>query len=436
MKKWLLSMMMLLPTLALAEEAPTLDSGDTAWMMVSTALVLLMTPAGLALFYAGMTRTKNVLNTYAMVMGAFVVAFVVWVLAGYSIAFGTNESAALQNVFGGFGNVFLSGINWSDLSGSYPTFVFIAFQGTFAAITVAIAAGSAIERMKFSTWILFVVLWGLVVYAPITHMVWGGAGAYLFDAGALDFAGGTVVHMNGGLAGLVLAIMLGKRAGYPKTAMQPVSIILTAAGAALLWFGWYGFNGGSAFGANAVAGLAVLTTTIATAAAGLTWMLIEWFMFKKPTLLGIASGIVAGLVAITPAAGFVGVGGAFIVGIVGAAIGFFGVAILKKKLGYDDSLDAFGIHFLAGLWGAIATGIFALNDQDLLWDGPLKADGDRMGQLFVQFESVLIVGLWTLVGTIVVYLIVSALTGGARTDEETETMGLDEAVHGERGFNL
>ncbi|MBD3799877.1 MAG: ammonium transporter [Campylobacterales bacterium] len=436
MKKWLLSMMMLLPTLALAEDAPTLDTGDTAWMMVSTALVLLMTPAGLALFYAGMTRTKNVLNTYAMVMGAFVVAFVVWVIAGYSIAFGASESAALQNVFGGFGNVFLSGINWSDLSGSYPTFVFIAFQGTFAAITVAIASGSAIERMKFSTWMIFVVLWGLVVYAPITHMVWGGNGAFLFDEGALDFAGGTVVHMNGGLAGLVLAIMLGKRAGYPKTAMKPVSIILTAAGAALLWFGWYGFNGGSAFGANAVAGLAVLTTTIATAAAGVTWMLIEWFMFKKPTLLGVASGIVAGLVAITPAAGFVGVGGAFIVGIVGAVIGFFGVAILKKKLGYDDSLDAFGIHFLAGLWGAIATGIFALNDQDLLWDGPLKASGDRMSQLLVQFESVLIVGLWTLVGTVIVYLISSAITGGARVDEEAETMGLDESIHGERGFNL
>jgi len=436
MKKWLLSIMMLLPTLALADDAPTLDSGNTAWMMVSTALVLLMTPAGLALFYGGMTRAKNVLNTYAMVMGAFIVAFVVWVLAGYSIAFGTNESATLQNVFGGFGNVFLSGINWGDLSGSYPTYVFIAFQGTFAAITVAIASGSAIERMKFSTWMIFVVLWGLVVYAPITHMVWGGAGAYLFDAGALDFAGGTVVHMNGGLAGLVLAIMLGKRAGYPKTAMKPASIILTAAGAALLWFGWYGFNGGSAFGANAVAGLAVLTTTIATAAAGVTWMLIEWFMFKKPTLLGIATGIVAGLVAITPAAGFVGVGGAFIVGIVGSIIGFFGVAILKKKLGYDDSLDAFGVHFLAGLWGAIATGIFALNDKDLLWDGPLKESGDRMGQLFVQFESVLIVGLWTLIGTVIVYLISSAITGGARVEEETETMGLDESVHGERGFNL
>lgn len=434
MKKWLLSIMMLLPTLALADD--TLDTGDTAWMMVSTALVLLMTPAGLALFYGGMTRAKNVLNTYAMVMGAFVVTIVVWVIAGYSIAFGTNDSATLQNVIGGFGNVMLSGINWSDLSGSYPTYVFVAFQGTFAAITVAIASGSAIERMKFSTWILFVVLWGLVVYAPIAHMVWGGDGAFLFDAGTLDFAGGTVVHMNGGLAGLVLAIMLGKRAGYPKTAIKPVSIILTAAGAALLWFGWYGFNAGSAFGANAIAGLALLTTTLATAAAGVTWMIIEWLVFKKATLLGVATGIVAGLVAITPAAGFVGVGGAFIVGIVGAIIGFFGVAILKKKFGYDDSLDAFGVHFLAGMWGAIATGILALNDQDLLWDGPLKASGDRMGQIMVQFESVGIVALWTLIGTVVVYFIVSAITGGARVDEETESMGLDEAVHGERGFNL
>ncbi len=434
MKKWLLAVMMLLPTLASAED--TLDTGDTAWMMISTALVLLMTPAGLALFYGGMTRSKNVLNTYAMVMGAFVVAFVVWIVAGYSIAFGAADSAGIQQFIGGFGNVMLAGINWNDLSGTYPTFVFVAFQGTFAAITVAIASGSVIGRMKFSSWMLFVVLWGLIVYAPITHMVWGGDGALLFDAGALDFAGGTVVHMNGGLAGLVLAILIGKRAGYPKTAMKPVSIILTAAGAAILWFGWYGFNAGSAFGANAVAGVAVLTTTIATAAAGVTWMLIEWMLFKKPTLLGIASGIVAGLVAITPAAGFVGVGGAFIVGIVGALIGFFGVAVLKKKLGYDDSLDAFGIHFLAGLWGAIATGIFALNDQDLLWDGPLKADGDRMGQLLVQFESVLVVGLWTLVGTVVVYFIISAITGGARVDEETEVMGLDEAVHGERGFNL
>jgi len=426
-------MAMFLPIFAFAEDK--LDTGDTAWMMVSTAFVLLMTPAGLALFYGGMTRSKNVLNTYAMVMGAFVLAFVVWIIAGYSIAFGTNENAMLQNVFGGFGHVMLDGIKWTDLSGTYPTYVFIAFQGTFAAITVAIASGSVIGRMKFSTWMVIVALWGLLVYAPITHMVWGGDGALLFDAGALDFAGGTVVHMNGGLAGLVLAILVGKRAGHNKVAMKPYSILLTAVGAALLWFGWYGFNGGSAFGANAIAGLAVMTTTVATAAAAVTWMLLEWFVFKKPTLLGIASGIIAGLVAITPAAGFVSVGGAFIVGIVGSIIAFWGVVSLKKKLGYDDSLDAFGIHFLAGLWGALATGFLALDDKDLLWDGPLKESGDRMGQFMVQVESVVVVGLFTLIGTVIVYYIASALTGGARVDEETEHNGLDETVHGETVMN-
>jgi len=426
--------MLALPVLTFAEDK--LDSGDTAWMMMSTALVLLMTPAGLALFYGGMTRSKNALNTVSMVMGAFVVAFLVWVIAGYSIAFGTNESAMLQNVFGGFGNIMLDGIKWTDLSGTYPTFVFIAFQGTFAAITIAIASGSVIGRLKFSTWMIIVVLWGLIVYAPITHMVWGGDGAYLFDAGALDFAGGTVVHMNGGLAGLVLAILVGKRSGYNKVAMKPFSIILTAVGAALLWFGWYGFNAGSAFGANAIAGLAVLTTTIATAAGAVTWMLIEWFVYKKPTLLGIASGIIAGLVAITPAAGFVSVSGALIIGVVGSIIAFFGVVKLKKVFGYDDSLDAFGIHFLAGLWGALAVAFLAINDKELLWDGPLKESGDRMGQFMVQVESVLIVGAWTLIGTVVVYFIASALTGGGRVDEETEHDGLDEAVHGEKGMNL
>ena len=242
--------------------------------------------------------------------------------------------------------------------------------------------------------------------------------------------------MNGGLAGLVLAILVGKRAGYNKVAMKPFSIILTAVGAALLWFGWYGFNAGSAFGANAIAGVALLTTTIATAVAGMTWMIIEWFIYKKPTLLGVASGIVAGLVAITPAAGFVGVGGAFIIGIGGSVIGFFGVVVLKKMFKYDDSLDAFGIHFLAGLWGALMTGVLALNDQDLLWDGPLKASGDRMGQFMVQVESVLVVGAWTLVGTVIVYFVASALTGGGRVDDESEKIGLDESIHGERGMNL
>ncbi len=432
--KLITPLLSLLPLAAFAEEAPKLDSGNTAWMMISTALVLLMTPAGLALFYAGMTRSKNALNTFAMVMGAFVVAMVVWIVAGFSIAFGVNENAALQNVMGGFGNIMLNGISWTDLDGfkTYPQYVFIIFQGTFAAITVAIASGSVIERIKFSTWLVIVALWGLVVYAPIAHMVWGGAGAYLFDAGALDFAGGTVVHMNGGLAGLILAILVGKRTGYSKVAMKPFSILLTAVGAALLWFGWYGFNAGSAFGASAIAGLAMMTTTVATAAAGVTWLIVEWMVYKKPTLLGIASGIIAGLVAITPAAGFVSVGGAFIIGIIGAVVAFFGVVMLKKALGYDDSLDAFGIHFLAGLWGAIATGILAVNDKALLWDGPLKASDDRIGQLMVQFQSILVVGAWTLVGTVVVYYVAKIITGGSRVDAESEEIGLDESVHSER----
>lgn len=437
MKKWLLAS--LLSTLAFAEETtPVLNSGDTAWMMISTALVMLMTPIGLALFYAGMTRSKNVLNTYSMVFGAFTIAFIAWIVAGFSVAFGTVEGS-INEFMGGFAHVMLDGISWKDfasveLGQLYPKFVFIVFQGTFAAITVAIVSGAIIERMKFSTWMIFAAVWTIVVYAPIAHMVWGGG--YLFNEGALDFAGGTVVHMNGGLAGLVLAILLGKRAGYSKVAMKPASIILTAVGAGLLWFGWYGFNAGSAFGANAIAGVAFLTTTIAASVATLAWLAIESLVFKKPTLLGAASGAIAGLVAITPAAGFVSVGGALIIGIVGAIIAFFGVAALKKKLGYDDSLDAFGIHFLAGLWGAIATGIFALNDKDLLWSGPLKDADDRLGQIFVQFESALIVGIYTLIGTVVVYYIASALTGGARVNEEKESQGLDESVHGERGFNL
>jgi len=446
MKKWLLATP-LLSALAFAEEAatdaaaaaaPVLNAGDTAWMMISTALVMLMTPIGLALFYAGMTRSKNVLNTFSMVFGAFAIAIIAWVVAGFSIAFGTAEGS-MNALIGGFENVMLNGISWQDfasveLKQFYPKFVFIAFQGTFAAITIAIASGSIIERMKFSTWMIFAAVWTIVVYAPIAHMVWGGG--YLMNEGTLDFAGGTVVHMNGGLAGLVLALLVGKRANYGKVAIKPVSIILTAVGAGLLWFGWYGFNAGSAFGANAIAGVAFLTTTIAAAVATITWLAIEALVFKKPTLLGAASGAVAGLVAITPAAGFVSVGGALIIGIVGSFVGFFGVAVLKKKLGYDDSLDAFGVHFLAGLWGAVATGILALNDKDLLWAGPLKDADDRMGQIMVQLESCLVVGVYTLIGTVVVYFIASALTGGSRVTEDEESQGLDESVHGERGFNL
>ncbi len=419
-------LLFLLPSLLLAEDK--LDSGDTAWMIVATAFVMLMTPAGLALFYGGMTRAKNILNTYMMVFIAYVIGSIVWVMWGYSLAFSGDGA-----IIGDLSKIFLKGVTVNSLSGTYPEFVFIAFQGTFAAITLAIASGSAIERMKFSTWVIFAVLWVTFVYVPITHMVWGGG--FLYNAGALDFAGGTVVHMNGGLAGLVLALFLGKRKGFPKEPMKPSSIILTALGAAILWFGWFGFNAGSEFAADGVAGSALLMTNFAAAVAALTWVIIEWVVYKKPTLLGAATGAVAGLVAITPAAGFVDVLGALIIGIGGSVVGYFGIMLIKRVFKIDDSLDAFGVHFTAGLWGALATGLFAL--QELAWDGsPLKDHGDRMGQMIVQAESVLVTMVFTAVVTAVVYFVASLLTGGGRVDEETETMGLDEAVHGERGFNL
>ncbi len=409
--------------------ADKLNTGDTAWMLISTALVLFMTPAGLAMFYTGMTRAKNAVNTSAMVVGAFVIGFSAWIIAGYSLAFSSGNG-----FIGGLSNILLHGISWKELSGTYPTYVFVAFQGMFAAITIAIAAGSAIERMKYSTWLIFSFLWVIIVYAPIAHMIWGGG--FLMDRGALDFAGGTVVHMNGGLAGLVLAILLGKRKGYGKIAFKPMSVMLTSLGAAILWFGWFGFNAGSAFGANKIAGLALLTTAFAPAIAAITWIILEYIVYKKMTLLGLASGIVAGLVGITPAAGFVDMIGSIIIGLGSSIIAFWGVVWLKKKFGYDDALDAFGVHFLAGLYGALAVAFLAVKDPDLLWDSPLKATGSRMAQFLVQLESVVIVGIYTAVATAIVYFISALITKGARVDEETETEGLDEAIHGERAINL
>jgi Amt family ammonium transporter len=411
-------------------DTPKLDSGNTSWMMMATALVMIMTPAGLALFYAGMTRAKNVLNTVMMVFSAYALATIVWVFWGYSLAFGND----VLGVIGNLKHMFLNGISYSNLeSNGYPSYVFIAFQGTFAAITVAIASGSIIERTKFSTWLAFVVLWVTLVYAPIAHMVWGGG--FLFNAGALDFAGGTVVHMNGGLAGLVAAIMIGKRKGFMKTSMMPSSIVLTALGAALLWFGWFGFNAGSEFAADSIAGSAFLMTNFATAAAAVTWIILDYFKYGKPTLLGAASGAVAGLVAITPAAGFVDVVGALIIGMGGSLFGFWGVTGLKKLFKYDDSLDAFGVHFIAGLWGALATGLFAL--KDLAWAGsPLHDKGDRIGQMVVQLESVVVTIVFTVVMTAVVLKIASIITGGARVSEEEEVEGLDSTIHGEEGFHL
>ena len=321
------------------------DTGDTAWILVSTALVMMMTPAGLALFYGGMSRYKNLLNTYAMTFIAYCLGSLVWVAWGYSLTFSGDGA-----IIGNLNRFFLRGMTISSVSGTIPEFVFVVFQMTFACITVALVLGSVVDRMKFSSWIVFTVLWLTLVYTPVAHWVWGG-GWMDSVLGALDFAGGNVVHINAGVAGLVLALMLGKRKGYGREAMFPSSIALTALGAALLWFGWFGFNAGSALAADGLSASAFLVTNTSAAAGALVWMLVEWKISGKPTVLGIASGVVAGLVAITPAAGFVGLGAAMILGSVAGMIGYFSVSVLKNKAGYDDSLDAFGVHGICGIWG-------------------------------------------------------------------------------------
>ena len=415
----------LLPSTALASGGKV-DSGDTAWLIVATALVMLMTPAGLALFYGGMSRGKNILNTIGMSFLAYCVVSIVWVLWGYTLAFGKD----VGGVIGDLSKLFLNGVSPDSVSGTIPEYLFIAFQGTFAAITVAIASGAVIERLKFSTWLIFSVIWATVVYTPIAHWVWGGG--FLAHDGALDFAGGTVVHINAGIAGLVMALMLGKRRGFGRTAFFPSSIVLTVLGAALLWFGWFGFNAGSALAANSSAALALLVTNTAAAAGALSWLITEWLILKKPTLLGAASGAVSGLVAITPAAGFVNVVGALAIGLLSGVIGWFGAFVLKRKLGYDDSLDAFGVHGLNGIWGAIATGIFAVKSIG----GTAGALEGNLPLLWVQVKAVLVTVVFSAVMTAVVFKLSSLLTGGARVSEEVEIEGLDSAVHGEKGFNL
>lgn len=420
------TLLSLIPGLALAGESQKLNSGDTAWMLVATALVMLMTPAGLALFYGGMTRTKNILNTIGMSFLAYCIVSVVWVLWGYTLAFGPD----FHGVIGNLSKLFMRGITPETLSGTIPEFLFAAFQGTFAAITVALASGAVVERLKFSTWLVFSVIWATLVYAPVAHWVWGGG--FLAHDGALDFAGGTVVHINAGIAGLVMAVLLGKRRGYGRTAFFPSSVVLTVLGAALLWFGWFGFNAGSALAANGSAATALLVTNVAASIAAISWLVTEWVILKKPTLLGAASGAVAGLVAITPAAGYVDVFGALVIGLVAGVLGWFGVFVLKKKLGYDDSLDAFGVHGINGIWGAIATGIFAVKE---IGGTPGVLEGN-LSLLWIQVKAVLVTVIFSAVMTAVVFKVASLITKGARVTEEVEIEGLDSAVHGEKGFNL
>ncbi|WP_456391572.1 ammonium transporter [Nitratifractor sp.] len=418
--KFLTLLATLLPIAAMAEEAPKIDTGDTAWMIVATAFVMLMTPAGLALFYGGLTRRKNVLNTIGMSLIAFAVGTLVWVIAGYSIAFGSGDLI-------GTGKILLAGITDKSVNGTIPELLFVAFQGTFAAIAVAIASGSMIERVKFSTFTVFAALWILAVYAPITHWAWGGG--EMLNFGEMDFAGGTVVHINAGVAGFVVAMILGKRRDFGKAAIKPFSPVLVVLGAALLWFGWFGFNAGSEVAADGVAANAFLVTNVAASLGVIGWILVEYLFYKKATLVGGASGAVAGLVAITPASGSAGVVGAIIIGLVGGALGAFGVSKLKKLFKVDDSLDAFWVHGLVGIWGSIATAIFIAPY--------LMPENFSLGsQLMAQIKAILLTIVYSGVVTAIVYFIAAAVTGGGRVDDETELMGLDEAVHGEEAINL
>ncbi len=417
--KNIFALLALMPLAALADEAK-LSSGDTAWMIVATAFVMLMTPAGLALFYGGMTRSKNVLNTMGMSLIAFAVGTLVWVIAGYSIAFGEGD-------FIGTGKIMLSGITHETLSGTIPELLFVAFQGTFAAIAVAIASGSMIERVKFSTFVVFSALWILVVYAPITHWAWGGGETLNF--GEMDFAGGTVVHINAGVAGFVVAMILGKRKDYGKAAIKPFSPVLTVLGAALLWFGWFGFNAGSEVAADGVAGNAFLITNVAASLGVIGWLIVEYLFYKKATLVGGASGAVAGLVAITPASGSAGVTGAIIIGLVGGIVGFLGVAKIKHIFKVDDSLDAFWVHGLVGIWGSIATALFIAPYL-------MPEDFNLGTQMVAQLKAIGLTIVYSGIATAVVYFISSIVTGGGRVDEETEQMGLDESTHGEKALNL
>lgn len=423
-----LMLVVLIAPVALAADdaaAATIDTGDTAWVLISAALVFVMTP-GLAFFYGGMVRSKNVLGT--IMQSFFIVALisVEWILIGYTMAFGTDVNGFIGN----FDKIGLAGVGLNVLTnGTIPELAFVAFQCMFAVITPALITGAFAERMRFPAFVMFILLWAIFIYNPMAHWVWGGG--FLASLGALDFAGGLVIHILSGVSGLTICLMLGKRRGYGKSPMLPHHLPMTVLGASLLWFGWFGFNAGSALGANALAANAFVTTQAAAAAATISWVVAEWFHNGKPTILGAVSGCISGLVAITPAAGFVEPLPAVIIGLVGGVVCYFAVAIVKAKLGYDDSLDAFGVHGIGGTWGAIATGLWATTKVN-----PAGADGLFYGSsnlIVAQLISIVVAYVLAIVGSYVLIKIVG-LFMKVRVDEDEEVSGLDLSEHGERGY--
>jgi Amt family ammonium transporter len=398
--------------------APALDSGDTAWMLTATALVLLMTIPGLALFYGGMVRKKNVVTITAQNFAIACVMTVLWAVAGYSLAL--RDGGALNAYIGGLDRLFLTGMEKDALQGTIPESVFMMFQMTFAIITPALITGAFADRMKFSSLLVFASLWLLFIYAPVAHWVWGGG--FLARDGVLDFAGGTVVHINAGIAGLVACLVLGPRKGYGHENMAPHNVVLTMIGASLLWVGWFGFNAGSAVAANGTAGMAMAVTQIATAMAAVAWMFAEWIVHKKPTLLGMCSGAVAGLVAITPAAGFVAPSGALWIGLASGVGCFWAATSLKRALGYDDALDVFGVHCIGGIIGALLTGVLAVE--------AIGGTAGSLSQLLVQAKGVVVTLLWSGIGSFVLLLLVKAFFG-LRVTAQEEIEGLDISLHGE-----
>jgi Amt family ammonium transporter len=414
----------MLPSLALADE---LSAGDTAWMLTATALVLFMTIPGLSLFYAGMVRSKNVLSVLMQCFAITALMTVLWVIYGYNLAFG--DGGGMNAFWGGFGKLFLAGMGVDSMTGTIPETVFMTFQMTFAIITPALIVGAFAERMKFSALLLFMGVWLTIVYAPVCHWVWGGG--WLGDFGVLDFAGGTVVHINAGVAGLVAALVLGKRKGFGTAAMPPHNLTLSVIGASMLWVGWFGFNAGSELAADGVAGMAMAVTQIAAAAAALAWMFAEWKVHGKPSVLGIISGAVAGLIAITPASGSVGPMGALAIGAAAGVGCYWAATSLKRALGYDDSLDVFGVHAVGGIIGAMLTGVFSA----VSLGGSGLAHDTISEQLIAQGLGVGVTIIYTAVVSFIILKAIDALIG-LRVDEDSETEGLDVSQHDERGYIL